>query len=110
MSANNPFRSFRLGGSREVLKAANARRISCVARACSKLRLSDDVRPYARIAGRVAFSYPKAVAQHCTVGILFHAHLGSDLRLRDYRVVIPKIDDIAVRIVAEEVSITSAVQ
>lgn len=99
-----PFIDRPYGSSREGLEAANASRITCFTGACSKLGLTDNVRPYTRIAVRVALSYPKAVAQHCIIGLLFHTHPGSDLRLRDYRVVVPEIDHIASRIVTKIVS------
>lgn len=98
------------GSSREGLEAANPSRITCFTSACAKLGLTDNVRPYIRMADRVALGYPKAVAQYCIIGLVLHAHPGSDLRLRDYRVVVPEINHIAIRIVTEIVSFYLTVQ
>lgn len=106
----DPFQLSRLTVAREALETAHSRRIPCIARAISEFRLSDDVRPNVGIADRITPRYPKAVAQHRGVGTLLDAHLRSNLRITDYRVVITKIDNIAIRIVAEEVSLGVIVQ
>lgn len=103
------FGSFSIAVMRKILQATTPGGIAGVARATPKLGLRYYKISDAWIVQRIGFCNPEAVAKHGIVGYLLRPYLGSKLRLQDNRVVIPKIDDVAIRVIAEKVTPAFAV-
>jgi hypothetical protein len=90
--------------TRKILQAATSRWIADIARANSKLRLRHHEVSDVGVALCIGFRDTKAIAEERIVKCFLHTDLGSQLRFEDDGVVVVKIDDITIRVVAEIVT------
>jgi len=95
-----------MNGPWQILQAAAARWIARLARAEAGFCLANHEVPNGGVTPEISFCDTKAVAQQPFVRHLFQSKLRAQLRLENRRTFIAEIDNLAIGIVAKEISMT----